>query len=126
MSLSLGLIAIMGAYSWGFWKVLFRITLTVSLLCTIFWRRLAVLVLAGDDWDDFLCLVLPNDSVGEVCRERFGVTGELKGTELVLDSLWLMGTLVKGLTSMRMGGTLRSSWILIVAVQVLLILDQLL
>ena len=68
-----------------------------------------VLVLAGDGWDDFLCLVLPTDSVGDVCRERFGVTGELKGAELGVDSLWLMGTLVKGLTSMRMGGILRSS-----------------
>ena len=33
-----------------------------------------------------------------------------------MDSLWLMGTLVKGLTSIRIGGTLKSSCILMVAV----------
>ena len=52
-------------------------TLTVSLLWTILWRSWKVLVLAGDVWEDFLCLVLAVASVGEVCRERLGVTGEL-------------------------------------------------
>ena len=52
-------------------------TFTVSLLWIMLWRNWVVLVLAGDVWEDFLCLALAVTSVGEVCRERLGVTGEL-------------------------------------------------
>ena len=47
-------------------------TLTVSLLWIILWRNWEVLVLAGDVWEDFLCVVLTVASVGKFAGSVWG------------------------------------------------------